>query len=457
MVLGKQGAGKGTQAVRLSRHYVAAARRDGRHLPGRRGSGSEFGQKAPRTTSTRGELVPDEVVIGVVREHLSKTTPPTGVHPRRLPPQRGPGRGAGTNGRRRRASTSRSTWRSTPSTCCAAWPVGGCAPTAGPTTASSTTRPRCPGICDVCGGEVVQRDDDTEDAIRRRLEIYEPETAPLIDWFRQRASWPRSTPSVTRTGHRPGSWPPWRQPARASPPVNTCPSPRTSPLARTRAQVPWEHEAPARRDRQDAQGGPGGSRDAGGDPGGVRPGATTAELDRVAREVLERRGARSNFLNYHGFPAVICTSPNNVIVHGIPGVRHRRGRHHLDRLRGHRRGLPRRRRLHGGYGEIAPEGGEAHAGDRGEPAGRGSPRCVAATGSTRSASRSRRWPRGPGFSVVREYVGHAIGTACTRSRPSPTTGPVPGPKLRTGMVFAVEPMVNAGGRRRSCWTTAGGW
>src|SRR5438552_13682351 len=49
------------------------------------------------------------------------------------------------------------------------------------------------------------------------------------------------------------------------------------------------------------------------------PGVTTADLDKVARDVLERRGARSNFLNYHGFPAVICASPNNMIVHGIPG------------------------------------------------------------------------------------------------------------------------------------------
>src|SRR5579872_6358576 len=53
----------------------------------------------------------------------------------------------------------------------------------------------------------------------------------------------------------------------------------------------------------------------------IKPGVTTAELDRVAREVLDRRGARSNFLNYHGFPAVICTSPNDMIVHGIPGSR----------------------------------------------------------------------------------------------------------------------------------------
>src|SRR3954468_19383799 len=51
----------------------------------------------------------------------------------------------------------------------------------------------------------------------------------------------------------------------------------------------------------------------------VKPGITTRELDLVAREVLERRGARSNFLHYRGFPATICTSPNDMIVHGIPG------------------------------------------------------------------------------------------------------------------------------------------
>ena len=50
----------------------------------------------------------------------------------------------------------------------------------------------------------------------------------------------------------------------------------------------------------------------------VRPGVSTADLDRVGREVIDRNGARSNFLNYHGFPAVICTSPNSMIVHGIP-------------------------------------------------------------------------------------------------------------------------------------------
>ncbi|HEX4863343.1 MAG TPA: hypothetical protein VFV02_04675, partial [Acidimicrobiales bacterium] len=46
--------------------------------------------------------------------------------------------------------------------------------------------PRVVGICDVCGGEVVQRDDDTEAAIRRRLELYERETAPLVEWYKNR-------------------------------------------------------------------------------------------------------------------------------------------------------------------------------------------------------------------------------------------------------------------------------
>src|SRR5579875_2699486 len=52
----------------------------------------------------------------------------------------------------------------------------------------------------------------------------------------------------------------------------------------------------------------------------IRPGITTLELDAISREVISRRHARSNFLNYHGFPATICTSPNDMIVHGIPGA-----------------------------------------------------------------------------------------------------------------------------------------
>lgn len=53
----------------------------------------------------------------------------------------------------------------------------------------------------------------------------------------------------------------------------------------------------------------------------IEPGVTTRQLDTIGRQVLERRGATSNFLGYHGYPAVICASPNEVVVHGIPGDR----------------------------------------------------------------------------------------------------------------------------------------
>lgn len=53
----------------------------------------------------------------------------------------------------------------------------------------------------------------------------------------------------------------------------------------------------------------------------IRPGVTTGQLDAIGRDVLERRGAQSNFLGYHGYPAVICASVNEEVVHGIPGSR----------------------------------------------------------------------------------------------------------------------------------------
>ncbi|MGP8060507.1 MAG: type I methionyl aminopeptidase [Acidimicrobiales bacterium] len=178
----------------------------------------------------------------------------------------------------------------------------------------------------------------------------------------------------------------------------------------------------------------------------ARPGVTTGELDAIARQVLERRGATSNFLGYHGFPAVICTSPNEVIVHGIPGP------YRLEEgdilsvdcgaiIEGY----------HGdaaytvAVGEVSAEAAnllavterslwagidQLEAGKRLHEVGRAVQAVAEAAG----------------FSVVREYVGHAIGTAMHEQPQVPNYWPgSPGPTLKTGMVFAVEPMVNAGG------------
>ena len=178
----------------------------------------------------------------------------------------------------------------------------------------------------------------------------------------------------------------------------------------------------------------------------ARPGVTTLQLDAVAREVLERRGATSNFLGYHGFPAVICTSPNDMIVHGIPGSYRLKEGDILSIDCG---------AIIDGYhgdaaftmaiGEVTPEAArllevterslwagieQLRAGNRLNEVGRAVQKVA----------------EGAGFSVVREYVGHAIGTAMHEQPQVPNYWPgTPGPTLKTGMVFAVEPMVNAGG------------
>ncbi len=177
----------------------------------------------------------------------------------------------------------------------------------------------------------------------------------------------------------------------------------------------------------------------------IRPGITTRELDLVAREVLERRNARSNFLGYHGFPAVICTSPNSMVVHGIPGeyVLEEGDIISIDCgaiIEGY----------HGdaaytaGVGSISKEAArlievterslwagidQLTAGNRLHEVGRAVEKVAVAAG----------------FGVVREYVGHAIGTAMHESPQVPNYWPGnPGPKLKVGMVFAVEPMINIG-------------
>jgi len=178
----------------------------------------------------------------------------------------------------------------------------------------------------------------------------------------------------------------------------------------------------------------------------ARPGVTTAELDAIARDVLERRGATSNFLGYHGFPAVICTSPNEVIVHGIPGP------HRLEEgdilsvdcgaiVEGY----------HGdaaytvAVGEVSVEAAALVAATE-RSLWAGIDQLEAGNRLHEVGRAVQKVAEGAGFSVVREYVGHAIGTAMHEQPQVPNYWPgSPGPTLKTGMVFAIEPMVNAGG------------
>ncbi len=177
----------------------------------------------------------------------------------------------------------------------------------------------------------------------------------------------------------------------------------------------------------------------------ARPGITTNDLDKVAREVLARRKAKSNFLNYHGYPAVICTSPNNVIVHGIPG------NYRLEE--GDIISIDCGAIIDGWHGDAART---IPVGEISEDARK----LIQVTEDSLWAGiqHVRRGAHlldighavqtvaeGAGFAVVREYVGHGIGRAMHEEPQVPNYGePGHGMKLKVGHVLAVEPMVNLG-------------
>src|SRR3954451_19647498 len=177
----------------------------------------------------------------------------------------------------------------------------------------------------------------------------------------------------------------------------------------------------------------------------IRAGVRTAGLDRGARAVLDRRGARSNFLGYHGFPAVICTSPNDVIVHGIPGdYRLKEGDIISIDCGAIIDGWHGDAAFTTGVGTIDPEAqrlidvtdASLHAGIA---------QMVDGNRISDIGHAVQKVAEAAGYSVVREYVGHAIGTAMHEKPEVPNYGdPGKGPKLRVGDVFAVEPMVNVG-------------
>ena len=177
----------------------------------------------------------------------------------------------------------------------------------------------------------------------------------------------------------------------------------------------------------------------------LRPGVTTAQLNQVAADVLATRHARSNFLNYHGFPAVICTSPNNMIVHGIPGE------YVLEE--GDIISVDCGAIVEGYHGDAAYTAGVGNISAEAQrlidvterAMWAGIDQLVMGNRLHEVGRAVQRVAEASGYSVVREYVGHAIGTAMHESPQVPNYWPgSPGPTLKEGMVFAVEPMVNVG-------------
>jgi methionyl aminopeptidase len=189
----------------------------------------------------------------------------------------------------------------------------------------------------------------------------------------------------------------------------------------------------------------------------IRPGITTMDLNKVAAEVIERRGATSNFLGYHGFPAVICTSPNDMIVHGIPSDE-------IVLVEGDIISVDCGAIIEGYHGDAAFTAGVGEISKEAQRLLDVTERSLFA-GIEQLTKGNRLHEVGravqnvaeaAGYGVVREYVGHAIGTAMHEQPQVPNYWPgTPGPTLKTGMVFAIEPMINIGGE--ATFTLEDGW
>lgn len=178
----------------------------------------------------------------------------------------------------------------------------------------------------------------------------------------------------------------------------------------------------------------------------VQPGTTLLELNRIAEDCIRKHGATSSFLGYHGYPKVLCTSVNEVVVHGIPDSR--------VLVEGDIIGIDfgvSVRGFHGDAARTVPVGRISEEASRLIKVTRGAlEQAIAALGPNKRVSdighAAQSLVEGAGYSVVRDFVGHGIGRRMHEEPQVPNYGQAGrGPRLRNGMVLAIEPMVNVGG------------
>lgn len=177
----------------------------------------------------------------------------------------------------------------------------------------------------------------------------------------------------------------------------------------------------------------------------VKPGMKTKELDVIAAKEVINLGAKPSFMGYRGFPANICASINDEIVHGIPGERVLREGDIISLDFGAIfQGFQGDAAITMGVGNISPEAQRLIATTDGAlRAGIAAVRHGARVGDI--SATIQHYAETRGYSVVREYTGHGIGREMHEEPQVPNFGlPGTGPVLKEGMALAIEPMVNIG-------------
>lgn len=177
----------------------------------------------------------------------------------------------------------------------------------------------------------------------------------------------------------------------------------------------------------------------------VRPGITTGELDRIAEEFITKHGAKPSFKGLYGFPASVCISVNEQVVHGIPG--------NYKLKEGDIVSVDCGVFINGFHGDAArtfavgnvPEEVTKLIKVTEECFFKGIEKAKVGNRLTDISHEIQQYVEANGFSVVRDYVGHGIGRKVHEDPEVPNFGrPGRGPKLMSGMVLAIEPMVNLG-------------
>jgi methionyl aminopeptidase len=178
----------------------------------------------------------------------------------------------------------------------------------------------------------------------------------------------------------------------------------------------------------------------------VRPGVTTLQLDREAEAYIRKRGGKPAFKGYHNFPATLCTSVNDEVVHGIPGNR--------VLNEGDIVGVDMGAIVEGFYADAArtfPVGNVDEEKSRlihaaKEALARGIAEVKPGNRISDISHAVQKSIEHHGFGIVREYVGHGIGANLHEEPQIPNFGkPHQGAEIKVGMAFAIEPMVNGGG------------
>jgi methionyl aminopeptidase len=177
----------------------------------------------------------------------------------------------------------------------------------------------------------------------------------------------------------------------------------------------------------------------------VKPGITTIQLDTLARRYIEKLQARPAFLGYQGYPASICASLNDEVVHGIPSLRRLKTGDIISIDVGvFYKGYYGDAAATFAVGEVSPLAARLLEVTR-ESLYKGIEKAFPGNHLYDISAAIQAYAESQGFSVVRNYVGHGIGSEMHEEPQVPNFGlPGKGPVLEAGMVLAIEPMVNAG-------------